>query len=470
MDGIRGLVAERRAKTFFAIFFSLYSVAIAIQSLLPSYLNFKASEALSFNVADGWCTPSRQGIGTHCFGDFYYTLRFVNLDNPWSTSPNPYPPVSLLFYKPFAFLVGHFPASRLPLLLYLFICLLAALLPAIHLFSTHRLSPRHALMIGAASLAAAPVLMALDRGNIQLFLLPFFYFFALSILENRWGRALIFGLILILFKPQMILLGAIFLIGRKWKFLFIWILTCPSAFLLGFFIFPQNIAGNFKAYWHQVTSYQNYGVPGALSPVNLSLSNTWSLITENPIFHFSRGAASFFPSTVTFLILVVILLNLYLVGNARSTIDNLFILFLLPILIPTTTFSYYLCMLLPLFILVSSDTISRAENGRTILRGKGAIDTSPLFMIFQNWKTAILLSGMTILLFAPWALPWSIFSKFQREAWSNIGINWFVGQFFLAALFISLLFTDSKKLILINNRRRLTSLKLLVVNEDEILK
>ena len=469
MSEFKDLVVARRTKTFFTILFSLYSIAIAIQTLLPSYLNFKGSEALGFKAADGWCRPAYQGIGAHCFGDFYYTLKFANMDNPWSGSPNPYPPVSLLFFKPFSFFVSHFPTSRLPLLVYLSISLFAVLVPAIHLLLTRRLAPRHALLIGAGSLATAPVLMALDRGNIQLFLLPFCYFFALSVLENKLGRALIFGLILILFKPQMILLGAIFLIGRKWKSLFTWVIISASTFLLGFLIFPRNVAGNFRAYWHQATSYQNYGTPGALSPVNLSLSNTWSLIAENPIFHSGQGTASFLSATVTFLILVVILLNLYLVGNARSAIENLFILFLLPILIPTTTFSYYLCILLPLFILISSDAISRTESGRTFLIGKGTIDTSPLLMIFQNWKTTILLSGMTFLLFVPWALPWSIFPKFQRETWSTIGINWFIGQFFLAGLLISLLFTGSKKLILINNRKRLTSLKILVATDGEIV-
>lgn len=447
------LIAQKRAKTFLGVLLLLYALALAVQTLLPSYLDYKSSESLSFAVNDGWCTPALQGIGAHCFGDFYYALHFANSNMPWSTTPNPNPPLGIALFKPFAFLVSLKPTSHLPLVIYLLTCLVTVLIPAVHSYVSKRLKSLHAAAIAALSIASAPVLMSFDRGNPQLLLIPVIYFFCLSVLEKRTSKILIFGVLLILIKPQMIVLGAIFLVERQWRVLSKWGIAGIITFLLSFLLYPRHLLANVEAYFHQTMNYQKYAAPGALAPVNLSIANLWSWLQNNSVFDAAQNTkvpGTYYPLIVTVLISAFVCLNLVFVGRARNPISNLLIVFCLPILLPSTTFAYYLCILVPIFTLILADSFSRNEFNHSFLKFKDGGEHPPLYMIFQDRVGAVLISLTLYLLFIPWALPWSVFSRFNHESWSSIGINWIVGQFFLTALFISLLLTGVRARLFTN--------------------
>lgn len=439
------LIAARRVRLFFTIALILYAVAFLLQSLLPGYLGFSTSQAFSFSANDGWCTSSVQGFGIHCFGDFYYSLRFANLDAPWSTDLFAYPPLSLLFFKPFAYWVAYDQLSRLPLIVYMLLSLIALLIPAIHTYKSGRLKNFQVAAVAALSLMAAPALMAVDRGNNQLILVPMIYFFCLGVLEKRTRSVLIWGILLVLFKPQMIVLGAIFLAAREWKKFFQWSFSAAALFLLSFLLYPKGVLSNLKDYMHQIDAYQNSAIPGAVSPTNLSIANMWSWWYDHAIS--STGPiptpSPFFPSYITVVIGLLVALGLLFLGRFRSNIINLLIILSLPILLPNTSFAYYLCLLLPVFLIILADTLARGEPGKRFLRRESGIESAPLFSLFASRSNAILLAGTFYLLFIPWPLPWGFIPIFHDESWAAVGMNWMIGQFIFLGLFISLVFTGS---------------------------
>ncbi|MCX6429709.1 MAG: hypothetical protein NTX12_01835 [Actinobacteria bacterium] len=461
LSGIQVFRAKIWARTqvFFTIYVALYTIAIMLQIYLPSYLTLKSSQMLSFLVEDGWCDPATQGIGAHCFGDFYSAVRFANLDSPWSDKtfpwPLPMPPLDLFILKPFRTILSHSSVSRTSLFLYLALCIVSVLIPAIHARVTRRLSNFQAVALGAFSLLAAPVLMSIDRGNNQLLIIPLLYFFLLGALEARSNRMFFIGVLLVLFKPQMIVLGGVFLIHREWKLLFRFTVVSLSLFLGSFLLYPINFFGNIRAFIAQLTAYQSYSIPGQIVPVNLSLPNFWSWLQNNSFFHIHSNPSPTYPYysiVITFLIFALVGVNLVLFGRRRRFMVNVLIILMLPILLPSTTYAYYLCILVPVAILVFADGMSHTSGSGTFIRSKQYSDSAPLFMLLEKRYIAISLAITFYLLFIPWAIPWSLFSKFHSEPWSFIGINWIFGQISLVLLFFLLLSSGVK-----SNRRRLST-------------
>ena len=110
----------------------LTTVMTFINQFLPDYLNYKRIEALSFMIRDGWCSPSTEGIGDHCFGDYYYPFTFLNTVNPWSGQPNPYNAGSLLIHHFFQELSNHL-GPRPTLSLYMLGLVASLVFPIFHL-------------------------------------------------------------------------------------------------------------------------------------------------------------------------------------------------------------------------------------------------------------------------------------------------------------------------------------------------
>ena len=87
---------KHKFKTAIQILVGLALINTTLIVLLPSYLGFSSSSSLSYYVNDGWCTKG-QGIGSHCFGDFYYPFNFSNLDAPWAAGPNQFHTLPLAY-------------------------------------------------------------------------------------------------------------------------------------------------------------------------------------------------------------------------------------------------------------------------------------------------------------------------------------------------------------------------------------
>ena len=440
-------LVDKRLKIFFTVYLFLNSLAFAIQSLLPSYIDYKQSEALSTRVDDGpWCDPQTQGINLHCFGDFYYNFPLANIDNPWGSKFNPYPPLATFFYKPFVLIENTFPGSRYALALYLLLSIACIVFPTLHSLKNKNISPISATVLIAVSITAAPAIMAFDRGNIQLILIPFVYLFCISVLESRENSTIFWGIILILFKPQFALLGLIFLSGRNWKAILKWVVYGFSSFLATFILYPRDLLGNIADYFSDFFAYQNFTNAGSLEPANLSLASTWSTIERFIVTLFPQlsekdpiGKWNFYSNRITLIIIIMVICNFIIYGEKRSKIQNLLLVLCLPIILPNVVFSYYLCLLLPILLiaLIEFFNITKVDGKVERFAENGYLGT--FLYLFEKKSVYLLFSASFFFLFIPWGIPWKIFHYFESERWSTIGINWFIGQVFLQLLFFALL-------------------------------
>jgi hypothetical protein len=430
---------------FVAIMISANAICIPLLIFLPSYYNFNASESLSLYVIDGWCNPG-QGIGVHCFGDFFYTFRFTEMINPWSNGFNPQPPLGTFFYQIFSWFTVENPNSKIPLLVYLIGSICAALFPAWHLGWKNRKSLFLTFSLSLATLTFAPVLVAFDRGSNQLLMVPFVYLFVRGVLDSNTRRIFLFGIILVLIKPQMVLLGIVFLLNRDFRNTIKWGLISAAVTLSSFLLYPSGYLKNLKDYFQQLIVYQDYIPAGAIFPVNISISNLWST--------FHRMYFELFPSTehldsaeswkyyspiVTLAILTIVAVVSWFSGPQKSRLTKSVIAVSLPALIPNVSFHYYLCVFLTTYLILFVEGLESFNPGSKV---KSA---------HQNFNTAgfiggrirrILLLGSSVFLFVPWPLPWSLISQKLPPLISS---TWLFGQILLITSVGLLIFTKKEK-------------------------
>lgn len=423
---------------FIWIYLSCLSLVFIINQLLPSYFNYRSSEALSYVVGDEWCNVKYQGLGLHCFSDFHYPIQFASSESPWSGLQNGYPPLGLLFFKPFEYIISIFPSGVIPVIFYISVLVVATLFPIFQAKRKKVLNNRETLFAIISVITCGPFLMAIDRGNSQLICIPLLYLFFSSILENKIKISIIYGVILFLLKPQMIMLGAIYISFRLIKIFFLWTTLCLTSMILSFIVYYDNFLNNIIDWLHQLLAYQSHSNAGSPNPVNLSLANTWSLFwricftvfpkltTKDPIGHWE-----YYSIFITFLILTSIVATLYFFGNRRDIAINLLLVTSLPIFLPNVVYAYYLTMYIPLFIVLYID-----ESKNRKFEEKNIVSQIIARLSGNSFTNNILLVSFILTIFIPWSIPWKIIPYFSSLEWSEIGINWTIGQFILVLYFI----------------------------------
>jgi hypothetical protein len=426
---------------FLLLMLTSYGICIPLLIFLPSYFDFDASESLSIYVQDGWCN-SGQGIGLHCFGDFFYTFKYTDLIDPWSHGMNPQPPLGTSLYRLFSWYTVPNPNSQIPLLVYLSACLAAALFPAWHYGWKRFRSLFLTLGLSIATITFAPILMGLDRGSNQLLMIPFVYLFVVSIVSGQTKRVLIYGLVLVLIKPQMILLGLVFILNRDLRNSIRWGILSILVTLASFLLYPFAYTKNIKDYFVQMIDYQHYVPAGLIYPVNISISNLWS--TFHRIYfeifpsadHYDNPESwQFYSPVVTLLLLFLIAIFSWKFGPGKSNLTQAVLAVSLPALIPNVSFHYYYCVFFTPYLFL----ISRGL--RDIIHGEEETEFEKRLNIngfVGHGLRKYLLASSAIALFIPWPLPWVLFSS---KLPFLISASWLVGQVLITLAVFVLIFS-----------------------------
>ncbi len=395
-------------------------LATMIMSLLPSWLGYKSSEAISYKVDDGWCDPKVKGIGKHCFGDFYYPLTMTNLQNPWADTANPGTPATNSIYKVFAKLSEILP-DRVPLILFLLLSLICVSIPLIHMHSKiFHGSIFKTSIVSLVLFSSSPFLISIDRGNNQFLAIPLMYFFIYNLRSGLEGKALLYGVVLTLFKPQFVIFILIFLVHRNWKRAAQWIVLSATGYILAFALHYQSFPENIFYWLNQIYRYSDYAEKGAIFPVNLSLSNLIEIVLKLSEISISDFLIRIFCYGIFFIAIGAIVK----LGYKNSLDFNLFYIAMLPIVFVETTFHYYLILILIPTCFIFIEAMNKDPK----------FDSSKRKILTQGKIMRFLLGGMLVLTFIPWTLPYVLDESLIGRGWSIIGINWLPGQFFINAL------------------------------------
>ena len=394
---------------FFRFYMLSWSVAIFFGFLINSYYGKVNSLIWSFIVADGFtiCDPKTQGIGAHCFSDFYKTQNAAVLSTPWAHGEIAYPPFPLFLLKILAKL-GDVTSDRLVIFSFLGLIVAFTIFPIWHLaFRRKYVSKTTFWFLLPIVLLTPGFLLTLDRGNTIGLIIPFVYLLVLAIFEKRSFATGINILIILELKQQFALLLLIILVAYGLREFIKWSAISTFAFALSFLLYPHPIITNFLQFVNGARNFGQQGsiMHGSLNRVNISFPNNIALIAN--YFGINSIPLIFFYSFYLVIILLIVIFHRKLTNN----ISVYMLLLLLPIMAPAVTFAYYYITLIPFILILCAglfETKFRENN---------------LFKIVhkQFFGTRILSYISTILLvciMVPMPVPLSVF-KFIVPAFAD---------------------------------------------------
>jgi hypothetical protein len=415
---------------------------------IASYANIKPTEALIFNSNDGWCNPQTEGIGEHCFGDFAHgTLQ--DFKTPWTNNPQlAYPPLAISYFKLFHELKMVFPNSILPLVLHLALMMIAILFPVLHLRYKRKITTRRALMIASAVFSLSPILMSIDRGNNQIFLLPLLYLFYFYSLRGQKNLCSLLIVLMVLWRPQMFLLVLIFIPNRQWKMLLKTTVLSTATTLLSFLFFPwDKLHINVFQWLNNAQGYQNVQAIPSNFPTNWSFSNSLLTVIETLhriIFGNSNQPLIFGGNIVQILnvfFLIAIVMILFTRKN-HNEFKNLVVVTCLPILVPGVSYGYYLSLLIVpatyVMAFLFNSNIPQKEH-----------ESHSFYMyvneVFSQKFSSLVTPVMIFFVFVPWPLSLRLLNNNYTDQATALSITWhFAPSIFLIWFFSNLVSTISR--------------------------
>ena len=426
---------KSRFRTSIHILMGLLFINVIFLMFLPSYFGYSSIESLSFYLSDGWCKAG-EGVGQHCFGDFYYNFNFTDLSNPWGHGSYAYPPLSLFIFKIFKFIFVNNSHSHLSLNIYLTISVIAMLFPGYHLLRNRMINKNMFFPLCGIILMSAPMIMSFDRGNLQMIMTPFIYLCIYSFLNNKNRWFMISSCFLIALKPQYIFLAFLFVAKRDVVNLIKWLIATALSFLSTFLLFPSNIMQNLKDFLIQIEAFNHLTPLGILYPANLSISSTFSLIyrffsVDTPE-NMKIANTLYVPIWVTAILLILCIFLFWKKGLHINQYALMYLVLCFPILLPGVVFAYHATSLVVFLIFVAVDIQSNHF-------GQKSWQTTPNYFIGDKfiWVVTVSIAG---LLFVPWSIPWSIFPHYESISDGNMTITWTLLQILVLILFLKLLF------------------------------
>ena len=251
----------------------IQGVSIFAWWVAGSYFNFDVYASRIFPGYDGWCNPAKEGLGIHCWGDYYYPLFLIDEQNPFSGEfPNPYPAAAL---TPFLFFRLLTQFSGLPSLgLFTYLAVMAASIAYSVWFATKGVSfERRILLFSALVLLSPAVLAVLDRGNSVGFLVPILIWL-FTCMRNGNQRQAVWALaIMSVIKPHFGLMTLALILAGRFRIGFKAMALGISLNIGAFLVFwARDFPDNFITWLGNFISYQEYGSVAVPWPQNVSFS------------------------------------------------------------------------------------------------------------------------------------------------------------------------------------------------------
>ena len=307
----------------------LLGIAIPTAWALASYYNVDVPATLIFFGNDGWCDIAREGIGTHCFGDFHERFQLPYIRESPSGNNLELSPIGP-YITSLADLLAFFVGSR-PILLLVIVCYLCASLYPVALVYMHRGGRFGNVYLATLGTGSYSLLAALDRLN-NIMLCPPLLIAYLHAVKVRNFKLLTFSIAgLVAIKPQFIFLVLVFLFldGDRIRALFRTLSAgVLSVTLVCFLVMSAGDwkIGRLKQYIHLASSYSDRGggkIHAILSwyPPNYSFLKPLHLAALP--FKQSAIAESFdVQLAVKLLVVILFLLPLFLFWLQRALVTS----------------------------------------------------------------------------------------------------------------------------------------------------
>ena len=261
----------------------LLALAVPLWWIMTGYFQRTPSQSISFNAVDGWCdhAPS-QGIGVHCFGDFQLPRLLIDSPSVWN--------------DPQQINVGYTPAGLTPnaaakaleeaglgirgsLIAFLIAMALAMAVPAVLTALRGARVARGPLPLLLFFAAAAPVLIAFDRGNSVGFVIPFLLAFGVYLgRDPRWVAPFaVIGATAV--RPQFILIAIALIAVRRTRDALAAVAGAIAFSIWAFVLWPGDRLQNIRDWWSDVTGFGSSVAPSE-AVINLSAARSTFLVGD----------------------------------------------------------------------------------------------------------------------------------------------------------------------------------------------
>lgn len=310
---------------------------------VAGYHGRSLTEIYSFVVQDGWCDPATQGVGLHCFGDYYAPVQYIVEGNPWNNAygvPIAYTATGML---PFALgaLAASTPVGGFPLLIgFLFVAGVATMTPAIVAALGRRSWVDRLLIILLVGVATTPLLTTIDRGSGAAWAVPFLLAFVIWLRRDPWWVAPAALVAAAAVRPQFILAGVALLALRRFRDLALAILAGATITLLGFAVWPGGFIQNIEAWWRNTGLHYAVRNSDGVIPPSLSVSRVVAVFEERVLGNVT-GIATNYPSLAGILLLALAAGVLAWRGRDVPYPVVVVVALALTALVPPLTFVYY---------------------------------------------------------------------------------------------------------------------------------
>ena len=335
--------------TFRRAFINLGSVmaAVSFASLWIGtfYLNLPMSSVIGYawtdGSSDGKCPSAIQGIGRHCFSDYYTPSLAFRMVNPWENG-YAYTPLAAQIFYPF-YLIGEvFNYPRVGLITYLTLGALCVLIPTI--WASRRSAEFSFPTLVIFGVFATPLINAFDRGSVVMFMTPLLFIYAINICRQKWNIALIAAVLLSAIKPQYLVLLLPFLVHRKWFLLQRGLRWAIGLNVLGFIAFTSEPILVFKQWFNFALAYNNPNQFYATQRANISPIHLLSKILNAPLKiseHFLHIQLNLSSIQTVILVTSALVIPLVVIGK-QSNLFGLTVISMVisSIFIPTSNYYY----------------------------------------------------------------------------------------------------------------------------------
>jgi len=433
----------------FVLFVALTSSYI-FSFLISSYFQISLTESLIFNVNDGWCEIPNQGVGIHCFGDFYASMQ-SSFASPWKDSVTAYPPMPLIFFEILQTIYLSSGSSNAVLFLYLGFLIFSLAFPILHLFLTKRVKSKKIFFILLLVFCSlAPTLMVIDRGNNIGFAIPLIYMTYIYALQGKKMSLLITITVLSLWKPQLGIFALYFVFHGKYIWFIRWMVLTFFCYIYTFSFFGfGNISDNFRHFLRNLFGYQSYVSLPSYFPSNWSFANFVSTILDLPRLIQSGSTlnmsavpklSSSSISLISGIFLIASLSTMFFNRRKLGKLEMLTLLSMLSFLTPAVSFAYYLSVLLPSIVIIVYGFIVHLKNDVNTPSEEKEEIQNYLQVLFRSREAKHIFMGVIVTCFVSWPLTWMMIGEDPSVPAHKIGIVWTLGLIILNIWYLSLLF------------------------------
>ena len=367
---------SRSGQWLLAILVVGFGVQVALWWIVGSYFSVDVFASISFFGQDGWCDADTQGVGIHCFGDYFLPAQLALSSDPWSgrIGINPYPGLSIM---PFWLLEGTAQVLELPRLgLAIYLTALFFSVSAAAWWASRRLGvDRTAMVLLVIGPVSIPAIVALDRGNSTGLVVPFLLWFYIATSRNRRWQATAALVVMAGIKPQYAALAVALVALRWWKQSFLAVLIIAISHMVAFLVWPTAWLSSVNGVVAMAREYQQYSLVSAAHPAQFSFAHGLyaveiGLTSIVPALRSVTGptlAVSIQGVTGTAILLVTLLV----VGLAGSRIPNdlrLILLIIASSLGVGTVYGYYGVVVLVVAAMILRPLNSHESSSECALR------------------------------------------------------------------------------------------------------